>query len=41
MNAIQMTGGQAVAVTFTTDDGKAAKNLTVTSDLTKLPPGMA
>ncbi len=37
--AVQKTGGQAVTVTFTTDDGKPASQLQVTSDLTKLPPG--
>jgi hypothetical protein len=39
INAIEKTGGQAVAVTFTTDDGKAASALSVTSELTSLPPG--
>ena len=39
INAIEKTGGQAVAVTFTTDDGKAASNLLLTSDLAALPPG--
>lgn len=37
--AVQKTGGQSVPVTFTTDDGKPASNLTVTSSLTALPPG--
>jgi hypothetical protein len=39
INAIEKTGGQAVSVTFTTNDGKAAAGLYVTSDLTALPPG--
>jgi hypothetical protein len=39
INAIEKTGGQAVAVTFTTDDGKPAAGLYVTSDLAALPPG--
>jgi hypothetical protein len=39
INAAEKTGGQAVAVTFTTDDGKAAANLTVTSNLAALPAG--
>lgn len=39
ITAIEKTGGQAVAVTFTTDDGKAASNLLLTSDLAALPPG--
>src|SRR5262249_33399113 len=39
VNAVQKTGNQAVTVTFTTDDGKAARNLLVLSDLTKLPAG--
>ena len=39
INAIQKTGGQAVAVTFTTDDGQPASNLTVTSKLSALPAG--
>ncbi len=39
INAIQKTGGQAVAVTFTTDDGQPASNLVVTSKLSALPAG--
>ena len=39
VNAVQKTGNQAVTVTFTTDDGKAASNLQVLSDMTKLPAG--
>jgi hypothetical protein len=39
INAIEKTGGQAVSVTFTTDDGKPAAGLYVMSDLTALPPG--
>lgn len=37
--AVQKTGGQSVPVVFTTDDGKPASNLTVTSSLTALPTG--
>ncbi|HWJ35400.1 MAG TPA: hypothetical protein VNR70_09035 [Steroidobacteraceae bacterium] len=37
--AVQKTGGQAVPVTFTTDDGKPATRLYVTSDLNALPAG--
>jgi hypothetical protein len=39
VNAVAKTGNQAVNVTFTTDDGKAAHNLLVLSDLTALPAG--
>ncbi len=39
INAVEKTGAQAVAVTFTTNDGKPAANLAVTSSLTALPPG--
>jgi hypothetical protein len=39
VNAVEKTGGQAVAVTFTTDDGKTANSLVLTSDLAALPPG--
>jgi hypothetical protein len=39
INAIENTGGQGVTVTFTTDDGKPAKGMFVTSDLAALPPG--
>ena len=39
INAIQKTGGQSVAVTFTTDDGRAASGLFVTSKLSALPAG--
>jgi hypothetical protein len=39
INAIEKTGGQAVAITFTTDDGKPAANLYVTSDLAALATG--
>jgi hypothetical protein len=39
INAIEKTGGQAVSVSFTTDDGAAAAGLYVMSDLTALPPG--
>jgi hypothetical protein len=37
--AIEKTGGQPVAVTFTTDDGQAATNLTLISNLRALPAG--
>jgi hypothetical protein len=39
INAVQTTGHQTVKVTFTTDDGKAASNLQIVSDLSKLPAG--
>jgi hypothetical protein len=39
VNAVQKTGNQAVTLNFTTDDGRAARNLLVLSDLTKLPAG--
>jgi len=39
VNAVAKTGSQAVTVTFTTDDGKAARNLQMLSDLTALPAG--
>jgi len=39
INAIEKTGGQAVAITFTTDDGKPASGLYVTSDLAALATG--
>lgn len=39
INAIEKTGAQAVALTFTTNDGKPAANLSVISALTALPPG--
>lgn len=39
VNAVAKTGNQAVNVTFTTDDGRAARNLLVLSDLGALPPG--
>jgi len=39
INAIVGTGNQSVTVTFNTDDGNPATNLTVTSDLTALPAG--
>ncbi len=39
INAIEKTGGQVVDVAFTTDDGKRASNLFVTSDLKTLPAG--
>jgi hypothetical protein len=37
--AVQKSAGQAVSLTFTTDDGAPASQLQVTSDLTTLPPG--
>jgi hypothetical protein len=39
INAAIKTGGQAVAITFTTDDGKPASELSVTSSLGALPAG--
>jgi hypothetical protein len=39
INAIEKTGGQAVAVSFTTDDGKPASGLALLSDLAALPAG--
>jgi len=39
ITAVKTAGSQAVAVTFTTDDGKTASGLYVTSNLADLPPG--
>jgi hypothetical protein len=39
INAVAAAGSQAVAITFTTDDGNAATGLTLASDLTALPAG--
>jgi len=39
VNAVAKTGSQAVAITFTTGDGKAARNLQILSDLSALPAG--
>ncbi len=39
INAIQNTGTQAVNVTFTTDDGKSASNLSLMSPVASLPGG--
>lgn len=39
VTAVENTAGQAVAVTFTTDDGKPASGLKLTSSLTALPAG--
>ena len=39
INAVRKSGGQAVAVNFTTDDGKPAAGLYLNSDLSALPPG--
>ena len=39
VNTIVGMGGQAVAVTFTTDDGRPATALALTSPLAGLPPG--
>ena len=39
VNATVAGGKQSVAVTFSTDDGKAAAGLSVLTDLSKLPPG--
>jgi hypothetical protein len=39
INAVQKSGGQAVAVTFTTDDGRPATGMYLTTKLAALPPG--
>lgn len=39
INAVQNGGGQAVTITFNTDDGNTATGLHVYSDLAALPPG--
>jgi hypothetical protein len=39
VNAVAKTGTRAVTVTFTTGDGKAARNLQMLSDMTALPAG--
>jgi hypothetical protein len=39
INAVQGSGGQSVAVTFTTNDGEPASGVQLISDLTSLPPG--
>ena len=39
INAVRKSGGQAVTVNFTTDDGKPATGLYLNSDLSALPPG--
>ena len=39
INAIEKTGGQAVAVTFNTDDGTAIPGLYLTTSLANLPAG--
>jgi hypothetical protein len=39
INAVEKSGAQPVAVTFTTDDGKAASGLYITSKLAALPAG--
>jgi len=39
INAIEKTGGQAVAVTFNSDDGTAVPGLYLTTDLASLPTG--
>jgi hypothetical protein len=39
INAVETTGSQAVAITFTTDDGNAATGLNVAAGLTALPSG--
>ncbi len=39
INAVEKSGAQPVAVTFTTDDGKAASAVYVTSNLAALPAG--
>jgi hypothetical protein len=39
INAVETTGATAVAVTFTTVDGKSAANLALATDLSTLPAG--
>ena len=39
INAVEKTGSQAVAIDFNTDDGRAASDLIVTSNLAALPAG--
>ncbi len=39
INAIVASGAQSVSVAFTTDDGRPATALQLTSPLTALPPG--
>ena len=39
INAVAGAGNQSVSVNFTTDDGYAATDLTVTTDLSALPAG--
>ncbi len=39
ITAVPGTGSESVGVNFTTDDGKAATDLEVTTDLESLPPG--
>jgi hypothetical protein len=39
VTAVQKTGGQPVAVTFTTNDGKPASGFGLLTDLASLPPG--
>jgi hypothetical protein len=39
INAVQKTGSRPVVITFTTDDGKAASRLYLTSSLAALPAG--
>ncbi|HEY4444513.1 MAG TPA: hypothetical protein VGN30_09550, partial [Steroidobacteraceae bacterium] len=39
INAVEKSGAQPVAITFTTDDGKAASALYITSNLAALPAG--
>jgi hypothetical protein len=39
VTAVENTAGQAVAITFTTDDGRPASGLKVTSNLAALPAG--
>jgi hypothetical protein len=39
INAVEKTGSQAVAIDFNTDDGRAASDLMVTSNLAALPAG--
>jgi len=39
INAVEMSGSQPVAVTFTTDDGKAASGMYMTTNVAALPTG--
>src|ERR1700692_452999 len=39
INAVENSGTQPVAITFTTDDGKTASGMSMTTPLAALPPG--